>query len=215
MENKEALDFFHKMSEKSQDPKSVKLAKGSDFSQMDADFILKYADGNSTILDLGSGTGLIVNKLSDKVKHVTAVEPFPSFTRFILQRDNITIVNKTIEEFEIQRNDYDFITIFGVMHYFNEEESVGIYKKYQSALKSGGRGRIIIKNQFGVREDVVVEGYSEEQKSNYYAQYRFIDKEVRNLQSVGFINVKVEDIYPLECNRWENTHFYAIVADKK
>lgn len=62
MENKEALGFFRKMSERSDDPKSVKLAKASDFSQMDAAFILNYADVNSTILDLGSGTGLIVNK---------------------------------------------------------------------------------------------------------------------------------------------------------
>ena len=153
MENKEALDFFHKMSENSHDPKSVKLAKGSDFSQMDADFILKYANENSSILDLGSGTGLIVNKLCDKVKHITAVEPFSSFTKFIVQKDNVAIVNKTFDEYEVQRDDYDLITIFGVMHYFNEEESVGIYKKFQSALKSGGK--IIIKNQFGVQEDVM------------------------------------------------------------
>jgi SAM-dependent methyltransferase len=212
MENKDALDFFHNMSEKSQDPKSVKLANSSDFSSLDADFILKYADKNTNILDLGSGTGLIVNKIYDKVGHVTAVEPFPSFTKFIVPSDNVTVVNKTFDEFTIERTDYDIITVFGVMHYFNESESVEIYKKFYSALRTGGR--IIIKNQFGVQEDVVVEGYSEEQKSNYYAQYRYIEKEVSNLSSLGYNNVVVVDIYPPECNRWENTHFYAIVAEK-
>lgn len=212
MENKEALDFFQKMSENSHDPKSVKLANSSDFSQMDASFILEYADDKTNILDLGTGTGLIVNKLYDKVNHITAVEPFSSFTKYIVPSDNITIVNKTFEEYVIISNDFDLITIFGVMHYFNEQESVEIYRKFQSALKPGGK--IIIKNQFGIHEDVVVEGYSKEQKSNYYAQYRFIDKEVRNLSSIGFQNVTVVDIYPPECNRWENTHFYAIVGEK-
>ena len=212
MENKEALAFFREMAGNSHDPKSVKLAKSSDFSQMDADFILQFADANSVILDLGSGTGLIVNKLYDKVKHITAIEPFSSFTTFIVPSDKVKIVNKTFEEYEIKRNDYDFVTIFGVMHYFNERESVEIYRKFQSALKKGGR--LIIKNQFGVHEDVVVEGYSEEQKSNYYAQYRHIEKEVRNLMGIGYKNISVADIYPPECNRWENTHFYAIVGEK-
>lgn len=124
MENREALDFFRKISEVSNDPKSVKLSNASDFSQMDADFILKYANEDS-------------------------------------------------------------------------------------------EGKIIIKNQFGVRDDVVVEGYSEEQHSNCFAQYRFIDKEVVNLSNIGYQNISVMDIYPPECNLWENTHFYAIVAEKQ
>lgn len=44
------------------------------------------------------------------------------------------------------------------MHYFDEEESIFIYKKYY--------GFIIIKNQFGVKEDITIDGYSEEQKNN-------------------------------------------------
>ena len=200
------------MAANSYDPKSVKLNPGNDFTQMDAHFILKYADENSILLDLGSGTGLTVNKIYDKVKHITAVEPFPSFTQFIVTSDNISIVNKTLDEFQIDRIDYDLITMFGIMHYFNEAESISLYEKYYYALKKGGH--IIVKNQFGVKEDVVVEGYSEELKTYYYSSYRYINKEVRILQKVGYKNLKIEDIYPPECNRWENTHFYAIVGEK-
>ena len=212
MENKEALGFFQKMAANSHDPKSVKINPGNDFTQMDACFILKYADENSIILDLGSGTGLTVNKIYDKVKHITAVEPFSSFTQFIVSSDNISIVNKTLDEFQIDRTDYDLITIFGIMQYFNEEESISLYEKYYYALKKGGH--IIVKNQFGIKEDVVVEGYSEELKTNYYSSYRYIDKEVGILQKVGYKKLKIEDVYPPECNRWENTHFYAIVGEK-
>ena len=212
MENKEALNFFKLMSQNSDDPKSVKLAKSSDFSQMDADFIMKFADGKSKIMDLVSGTGLIINKLFDKVGSITAIEPFVPFTKFIHQSDNIRIVNQTFDEYVIDEFDYDMVTIFGTMHYFNENEAIAIYNKFFPVLKNGGK--IIIKNQFGVHEDVVVEGYSEEQKCNYYAQYRKIDKEVLCLKNIGYKNIQVYDIYPPECNRWENTHFYAIVAEK-
>jgi hypothetical protein len=101
--------------------------------------------------------------------------------------------------------------MFGVAQYFNEDEILGIYKKYYSNLKENGK--MLIKNQFGVNEDVLVSGYSEELKTDYYSQYRHIDKEVDILKKVGFKNVEVIDIYPPECNRWENTHFYAIVAN--
>ena len=73
-------------------------------------------------------------------------------------------------------------------------------------------GKIIIKNQFGIEQDVTVEGYSQEQKTEYYAQYRQINKEVSILSNIGYKNIEVFDIYPPECNRWQNTHFYAIVG---
>lgn len=213
MENKDAFHFFKLMSQNSNDPQSVKLANASDFSQMDADFIMKYANNESTILDLGSGTGLIVNKIYNKIKAITAVEPFPEFTKFIHSSDNVTIVNQTFEDFEVIRADYDLVTIFGTMHYFNEKEAEAIYKKFYSALKKGGK--LIVKNQFGVSEDVIVEGFSEEQQCNYYAQYRQLNKEINMLEKLEYKDLQVFDIYPPACNRWGNTHFYAIVAEKQ
>jgi cyclopropane fatty-acyl-phospholipid synthase-like methyltransferase len=107
---------------------------------------------------------------------------------------------------------FDVITIFGVLHYFNEKEAMAIYQKYYPYLKKGGK--MIVKNQFGVKEDVIVDGYSEEQQQNYFACYRYITKEQKILETIGYKNIEVVDIYPPECNRWENTHFYAIVAEK-
>ncbi|MCQ2269712.1 MAG: class I SAM-dependent methyltransferase [Bacteroidales bacterium] len=211
MKNEEALDFFNNMAATTNDSKSVKLAHVSDFTQLDADFILARVTDDSDILDLGSGTGLIINKIYDKVHHITAVEPFSQFTRFIVSSKNVQIINETFENLKLDRQ-YDAITIFGTMHYFNEEEAIGIYKKCFPALRNGGC--LIVKNQFGVTKDVTVSGYSEEQKSNYFAQYRFVEKEVDILQKIGFRLQEVADIYPPEANRWDNTHFYAIVVKK-
>ena len=129
MENKKALDFFEKMSLNTKDQQSVKLANVTDLTQIDADFIMQYCGKESSILDLGSGTGLIVNKIYDKVGYIVAVEPFPAFTEFIVNSSNIRIVNETFENFSTEE-EFDCVTIFGTMHYFNEQEAVEIYTKF-------------------------------------------------------------------------------------
>jgi len=214
MENKKALDFFVKISEiKNDGPQSVKLDKSNDLTQYDADFILQYCNPKTSLLDLGSGSGLIINKIYERLNKITAVEPIQEFTKYIHQTDNIEIVNQNIFDYNYTLKKHDLITIFGVMHYFNEEEATIVYKKCYNGLIEGGM--LIVKNQFGVDEDVTIDGYSEEQKSNYFAQYRHLYKEIEILKKIGYKNIKYFDIYPKECNRWRNTHFYAIVAHKQ
>ncbi len=212
MNNKNALDFFEKMTSKAKDnPNCVKMAKNTDFTHIDAEFILKYADKNSEILDLGSGTGLTVNKIYDKVKLIDCVEPFKEFSDHIVKSDNVSVINQSVLDFDTDKK-YDLVGVFGLIQYFNREESANIYKKCLKWMKPNSK--IIIKNQFGVKEDVLVAGYSEEQKTEYFSEYRHLDKEVNLLENLGFKNVKTFDIYPPEANRWDNTHFYAIVAEK-
>ncbi len=42
-----------------------------------------------------------------------------------------------------------------------------------------------------------------------------IEKEIELLKNIGFKNIETFDIYPPEANRWNNTHFYAIVGEKQ
>jgi len=211
MENKDALLFFKDMAATAKDASVVKLVSVNDMTDYDAAFILKFADINTSILDLGSGTGLTINKLYNNVKKITALDPFENFTKYIVQSPNVQIVNKTVLEFNPD-TEYDLITVFGLMQYFNELEAKEIYKLCYTWIKPGGK--IIIKNQFGVHQDIVISGYSEELKKNYYSHYRHLDKETALLEQCGFKNITIVDIYPPECNRWENTHFYAFVAEK-
>ena len=212
MKNSNALIFFEQMSKKiSNNPQSVKLAANVDFTYIDASFILEYANRKSSILDIGTGTGLIINKIYKKVKYIECVEPYKNFTKFINKSSNIKIINKTIYDYDTDKS-FDIVTMFGFMHYVGEYEAIKIYEKCFKFLKYAGK--IIVKNQFGIKEDVNVAGYSEEQKTNYFAQYRHIDKEIKILNNAGFKNIQIFDIYPPEANRWHNTHFYAITAEK-
>lgn len=210
--NDKSLAFFEKLAVSSTlTPNSVKLAKNSDFSHMDAAFILNYADESSTVLDLGTGTGLVVNKLYPHVKKIVAVEPFPQLTQYIAQHGKIRVVNRNVFNFETDEK-FDLICLFALMHYMDELQAEKIYKKYIGCLAENGV--MIVKNQFGLAEDVTVDGYSEELEGDYFAQYRQVDKEVRLLKDAGFSTVEVADIYPAKYSRWQNTHFFALVATR-
>lgn len=210
MNNKNAIEFFNELAQTDIDISSPKLNKRNDFTSIDAEFILKYTDKNSKILDLAAGTGLCLNKYYNKVGLIFAVEKFKKFSDFIVKSPNVKIFNDDIQTFKTKEK-FDTILMFGIMHYFNKEEAYSIYKKYKNFLTKDGK--LLIKNQFGIKEDVTVDGYSKELKCNYYAQYRQIDKEINLLKELNYKNIEVFDIYPPEANRWDNTHFYAIKAE--
>lgn len=86
------------------------------------------------------------------------MEFFEEFTQFIAKKDNINIINKNILDFDTDKK-YDVVSLFGIIQYFSTEESIKIYKNCYKYLKPNGK--IIIKNQFGVSEDVTVFGYSD------------------------------------------------------
>lgn len=209
MKHSDSLKYWEGLAQNNPDEKSVKVNPFNDFTAIDAEFILKHAGSTSDVLDLASGTGLVIGKYYDGVSHVDAVELFPEFSKYIPQSPKIDVYNESIEDFN-PKNMYDLILMFGIVQYFDESEIRRIYAKYKKFLKAAGK--LIIKNQFGVKEDVTVSGMSEELKKPYYSQYRHLEKEVGILRSVGFTSVNTFDIYPPEANRWDNTHFFAITA---
>lgn len=210
--NNKALKFFADVAQKKNiSQTAVKFSKKNDFTHYDADFILNFVDENSEILDVGSGTGLIVNKLYQHVKFIEAVEPFEAYSKFIVRSDKIHVVNVTADTYRIDRQ-FDFLLCFGFCQYLSSDEAGIFYKKFYQALKPNGK--IIVKNQFGIKEDVLVDNFSEEIKAMYFSEYRTLEHEKCLLADAGFKNHQVCDIYPAECSHWENTHYYAIVAEK-
>ncbi|MCK9612625.1 MAG: class I SAM-dependent methyltransferase [Bacteroidales bacterium] len=211
MKNKNSLDFFYNMAKDNPDEKAVKITKQSDFTKLDSAFILSFADKKTTILDLASGSGLIINKIYDRVAKIVAVEYFEQFSKYIIKASNVIVVNEDISKYTT-KDKFDLITLFGVVQYFDEEETFNLYKKYINNLKHNGK--IIVKNQFGVKEDVIISGYSNELKKDYFSHYRTLQKESDMLKKAGFNHLNIVDIYPPECSRWDNTHFYALVAER-
>ena len=212
MNNQDSLRYFSFLSSQPITPTTSKINSCNDFSQYDADFILRYASSQSDVLDLATGTGITLNKYYSYVNSVVAVEKFEPFTQLIVRNPRVEIVISDLKDFQTTQT-FDIITMFGIVSYFNEQEIIALYEQYKRFLKVDGK--LLIKNQFGVNETVEVNGFSTELQCDYFSQYRYLPREIEILNSVGFNNVEIIDIYPPEFNRWNNTHFYALVATLK
>lgn len=213
MTNKQALDFFKDLAANNSSQQSVKLGGKSDFSALDVEFLLRFRilNENYDVLELGAGTGLLTNKIYDKVKSISALEMFEEFSRHIIKDSKIRVINENIFDF-VTESKFDVILAFGFMHYVNESEAKIIYQKCFDMMKQDSI--LVVKNQFGISQDVTIEEFSKEQNREYFSQYRLLSKEMQILKNIDFKDIQAIDIYPKECNRWDNTHFYAIVAKK-
>ncbi|GBL04606.1 class I SAM-dependent methyltransferase [Glaciecola sp. KUL10] len=212
MKNQDVMSYYDKMAANIKEPTETRN-KAKDFSAFDIAFMKERASKDKHLLDLGAGTGLLINAIVDEFGHITAVERYENFSKFIVDAPNVDIINADVLNLDLHLSPVDVLSLFGVMNYFNEDEAKSIYANIKRYLKP--TGQLIVKNQLGVHEDVTVAGFSEEIGSNYYSNYRHLDNEIKLLESCGFANVEVFDIYPAEYNRWENTHFYALTANLK
>lgn len=208
MSNDLIHSYYSRMAENIVDPLETRN-KAPDFSKYDVEFMKSYINPNHYLMDAGAGTGLLLNHISKDFKSVLAIELFSQFSSFIKPLDHLKIINEDIRKFNTNLK-FDLLIAFGLMNLFNKKEAKNIYEKFKKFLKPNGR--LIIKNQMGRNETVVVNGYSEELKQPYYSEYRNLDLEKTLLENAGFVIEKVDDIYPEKFNRWENTWFKVIVA---
>jgi len=206
--NQASIEFYKNIASKINDAKDVKLIPINDYTNYDIEFIAKYTC--EKLIDMGSGTGLIINNLTEHFKSITAVELFEEFSQYILRDKNIKIVHENLLTYKTEER-YNLATMFGVAHHFNSDESLMIYKNVFAILNINGV--FILKNQFALEKTKTVT-YSKELGAKYFAQYRELSFEIERLKSIGFKEVDIIDIYPIEANRWDDTHFYALVCQK-
>lgn len=212
MDRNDPLGFYQQVANEAKDKFAPKLNQFNDNSALDASFLATYLNADTELLDLGSGSGLLIEKIYTIPKSITCVEPFEEFSKFIVKAPHIKVVNSTIQDFRTEKK-FDVISLFGVMLYLPEDDARAVYSRLFSLLKP--HGVLIVKHQFGLNQDVVVNKFSEELGRDYYATYRLLTHEMQLLWKAGFTGVRAIDIYPPHKNRWDNTHAFALVAGKE
>lgn len=185
--------------------------KRPDTSDIELDFLKKYCDSDTTVLDLGSGSGLIINKLLPFVKHITAVEKYEGFSKFIVDDPNMAVINADLIGFKI-RSTYSVVLCTGVGQCFPKHEMTDIYKNIFDMVEDGGL--FISRMHCGIKEDVLVNGYSEELGTDYFAEYRSLENEVALIKEIGFTSVETFDFLPDSINVWDNTRHYYFICKK-
>ncbi len=202
--------YWEKLSEKIQSPVKTKNGK-PDTSDLEIAFLKQYVKPSDTVIDLGSGSGLIVNKLLDEVKSIVAVEKFEGFTKFIRKSPDMMVINADIKGFKINK-EYDLACMFGVGQLFDYDDIKKLYKNIYDMTKK--HGKFISRTHCALEEDIYVDGFSKELQTDYFACYRNVDTEIQLIEDVGFKNVQKFDIFPDTLNVWDNSRHFIFVAEK-
>jgi SAM-dependent methyltransferase len=206
----ESTAYWENLSKKIQNPSETKN-KRPDTSDLEVDFISNYLKPSDELLDVGSGTGLITNKLIDKVSHITAVEKFEGFTKYIVNHPNMLVINADILGFKI-RKQFDLVLFLGVAQCFKKIDAVEMYRSLFEMTKPGGV--LIVRMHCGLEKDKIINGFSEELQTNYFAEYRYVNDEIETLKMVGYDTVEKHDILPDSLNVWPDTRHFIFVCKK-
>lgn len=175
----------------------------------DIQLVSKYVAEGDKILDLGAGTCTLSTAFLDKAQEIIAVDKFEGFFNLAPKHLKLKTHCADIIDFKSDKQ-FDLILLFGVVNFITIEEEKMLYQTCYSMLKN--EGLLIVKNQCGVNEEVIVDNYSQELKTDYHARYPFVESQHKRLTE--FFEVEQIDIYPKEINVWSNTHFYAFVSRK-
>jgi cyclopropane fatty-acyl-phospholipid synthase-like methyltransferase len=202
--------YWRELAQRIEDPVQTKN-KRPDTSDLEIQFLREHLTENDNILDVGSGSGLIVNKLVNYVGHITAVEKFEGFSKFIVEHPNMLVINSDLLHFNM-RKQFDAVLSFGVSQCFNTEDAAGIYERLFQMTKTGGK--MIVRTHCGLHADKVINGFSEELGTEYFAEYRLVANEIRLMEQAGFRFVSQHDIFPDTLNVWPDTRHFIFICEK-
>ncbi len=203
-------DYWANLATRITDPIQTRN-KRDDYSDLEIDFLRPFLKQNISVLDLGSGSGLVVNKLVELVGHITAVEKFQNFSKYIKQSDKLELINADIIGFRLYRK-FDLVLATGVMQCLEGKYIPEIYKNIFNMTNPGGHFAAHI--HCGLEKHVIVDRFSEELNANYYAEYRHFEQEKSMMLKSGFQFVELHDVFPDWLNKWPNTRHFLFVCHK-
>ncbi len=177
----------------------------------DVEFIKNYITQMSQILDLGCGTGILEESLSPLVASIVGVDKYQEFIDRAFKAPNIQYIASSFKDLQFEGK-FDLILLFGLTMYLSDEELGDLLSKVASVMKDDSV--FIIKNQFGINEEVVVNNFSDNLQCFYYAKYRKLADMCKMIIDFGF-SCEIIDIYPSYINKYNNTHEYALVLRKE
>ena len=203
-------DYWANLANRITEPQQTRNKRG-DYSDLEIEFLRPYLKPDLSVLDLGSGTGLVVNKLVELVGHITAVEKFQNFSQYIQQSKKLELINADIIGFRLYKQ-FDLVLATGVIQCLEGRFIQDLYQNIFNMTKPGGH--FIAHIHCGIKEDVIVDQFSEELDTNYYAEYRYHENEKQRILDSGFKTVELHDIFPDWLNKWPNTRHFLFVCTK-
>lgn len=181
-----------------------------DHDPYDLAAIDELAGPGARVLDLGCGTCVVANRLADEFGcAVHAVDFIPEFLTHA--GPGVTTEVGDARSYVADR-EFDLVLSLGVITYLEDPaDREAMYAHCAQMLAPGGA--LLLKAQFGVDDEVLVDTDSADLGARYRAVYPHLDREVARLES--FFDVEVRDPYPASFSRWATTHFHHLVGRPK
>ena len=166
---------------------------------------IKLLNGKE-VLDLGVGKGYNSVLLSNFGFNVTGVDISKEYLKYIEENfdcSNLTLINKDVREFEIEKNKYDLILFSNVLHFIPKEDFLKIIKKIKENLKEDG---LIYISVFS-KEDPSSK-LNKDFKENTCISY-FSKEEILDIFS-DFTTILISDEYSLDLVHG-NPHYHGMI----
>ena len=162
------------------------------------------------VLDLGCGTCTISSRLVAELGwRVHGVDFIPEFLGYAIDHPLMSTAVGDVRSYQ-DAGGYDMVLSLAVINYLlAASERDAMYERCARMLAAGGR--LFLKAQFGIREEVNVDGYSPALGTHYRAVYPQLQAELARIGEF-FATTELRDPYPAHLNPHPNTHFHYVIA---
>ena len=177
-------DFFqHKANNYEEDKNRV------DNVQNIADSIMKEINFNKSmkIMDFGSGTGLLLEKIASFVKSITAIDTSPSMNKKLNGKKDLLDCELEILEIDLSKTKLEkkFDSIISSMTLHHIENIKNIFTDFYNILNENGT--------IALADLDIEDGSFHTENTGVYHFGFYRDEIVKIAEEVGFKNVKVQD----------------------
>lgn len=114
-----------------------------DLTKQELDFIDKYIKPNSTLIDVGCGTGRHIAKLSTRCEHIVGIDNSKAMLNLARKKfakcSNVEFLDKSVEELnDVSKYDIAIMLFTVANHIIDENTLQRGFKNVWNSLKNGG-----------------------------------------------------------------------------
>ncbi len=185
-------DFFQSVYTDGKDKYSDVFLYGRYFISQEIEAILNKLKPNSSILDIGSGTGHLTNEMKKKGHTVCGMEPSEEMLNYARKNfPDIEFTKGVSVKLPYADNSFDFVIAIEVLRYLSQQDVFNTYKEIHRVLKKDGKLLVTHVNKYATDFYFFfyhLKGIWEKMRKRvyHYCYFTTAEREIEMLHKAGF-----------------------------